>query len=594
MIIMKFNLSREKRQLLISVKNQLNGFKINIALVLICLLLAKASTFGIPFLLKQIIDDLSLQISPAENLAFVLPLSLILAYGVLNITHILFKDVKDYLSTKVTQKIISNIGQTIFLHLNSLSLRFHVSKKTGELIKDIDRGVRGLQSLTALLLDSFIPTLVEFGFVIVYFAWAYDAWFSVILWGTLIVYIVYTTIATNRWANARRYINMADSEANQKLLETLLNYETVKYFGREQLEFSQYKKHLEAFCEQSINSQKASSIISIGQQIIVSVGLTLVIWRISLGIVNHTMSIGDMVLINSLMIQVYIPLSYFGNFYKQIQQGIIDIEQLFLLLAEKNQETSTDTLPSIDLSLANTAPEIKFESVSFAYTADKTTLNKISFIVKPGTRTAIVGSTGSGKSTITKLLLRFYEPNAGAIKINEQNISAVSLASLRKCIGIIPQDISLFNGTILYNIAYGDPDATFESVQNAAKAAQLHEFILTLPLQYETVIGERGLMLSGGERQRLAIARAVIKNPAIFIFDEATSALDTHTESALQAEMDELFKNRTSIVIAHRLSTIANADQIVVLNQGEIIEVGTHGSLMQKQGAYYGMWNTGV
>ena len=232
-IIMKLNLSGEKRQLLISVKNQLNGFKINIALVLICLLLAKASTFGIPFLLKQIIDDLSLQISPAENLAFVLPLSLILAYGVLNITHILFKDVKDYLSTKVTQKIISNIGQTIFLHLNSLSLRFHVSKKTGELIKDIDRGVRGLQSLTALLLDSFIPTLVEFGFVIVYFAWAYDAWFSVILWGTLIVYIVYTTIATNRWANARRYINMADSEANQKLLETLLNYETVKYFGRD-------------------------------------------------------------------------------------------------------------------------------------------------------------------------------------------------------------------------------------------------------------------------------------------------------------------------------------------------------------------------
>jgi len=591
---MKLNLSGEKRQLLISVKNQLNGFKVNIALLLICLVLAKASTFGIPFLLKRIIDDLSLQISPIENLGFVLPLSLILAYGVLNITHILFKDVKDYLSTKVTQKIISNIGQTIFLHLNSLSLRFHVSKKTGELIKDIDRGVRGLQSLTALLLDSFIPTLVEFGFVIVYFAWAYDAWFSVILWSTLIVYIVYTTIATNQWANARRYINMADSEANQKLLETLLNYETVKYFGREQLEFSQYKQHLEAFCDTSIKSQKASSIISIGQQIIVSVGLTLVIWRTSLGIVNHTMSIGDMVLINSLMIQVYIPLSYFGNFYKQIKQSVIDIEQLFFLLAEKNEEPATDNLPTIELSIANTAPEIKFESVSFAYSSDKTTLNKISFIVKPGTRTAIVGSTGSGKSTITKLLLRFYEPNAGVIKINEQNISTVSLESLRKCIGIIPQDISLFNGTILYNIAYGDPDATFESVQNAAKAAQLHDFILTLPLQYETVIGERGLMLSGGERQRLAIARAVIKNPAIFIFDEATSALDTHTESALQAEMIELFKNRTSIVIAHRLSTIANADQIVVLSQGEIIEAGTHEALMQKQGAYFGMWNTGV
>ncbi len=247
-----------------------------------------------------------------------------------------------------------------------------------------------------------MPTLIEFGLVIIYFAWAYDIWFSVILWGTLIVYIVYTTIATNRWADARRYINMADSEANQKLLETLLNYETVKYFGREQLEFSQYKKHLEDFCDQSINSQKASSIISIGQQIIVSVGLTLVIWRTSLGIVNHTMSIGDMVLINSLMIQVYIPLSYFGNFYKQIKQGVIDIEKLFLLLAEKNQETATNTLPAIELALANTAPEIKFESVSFAYSADKNTLNQISFIVKPGTRTAIVGSTGSGKSTITK------------------------------------------------------------------------------------------------------------------------------------------------------------------------------------------------
>lgn len=590
-IIMKPDLSQEKRQLFISIKNQLSGFKINIALLLICLLLAKASSFGIPFLLKRIIDDLSLQASPTDNLAFVLPLSLILAYGLLNITHILFKDVKDYLSTKVTHKIISYIGQTIFLHLNSLSLRFHISKKTGELIKDIDRGVRGLQSLTALLLDSFIPTLVEFGFVIIYFAWAYDAWFSVILWGTLIVYIVYTTIATNRWANARRYINMADSEANQKLLETLLNYETVKYFGREQLEFSQYKQHLEAFCDTSINSQKASSIISIGQQVIVSVGLTLVIWRTSLGIVNYTMSIGDMVLINSLMIQVYIPLSYLGSFYKQIKQGVIDIERLFLLLAEKNEETTTDTLPSIDLPVANTAPEIKFESVSFAYTSDKSTLNKINFIVKPGTRTAIVGSTGSGKSTITKLLLRFYEPTQGMIKINNQDISTVSLESLRKCIGIIPQDISLFNGTILYNIAYADPDATFESVQIAAKAAQLHDFILSLPLKYETVIGERGLMLSGGERQRLAIARAVIKNPAIFIFDEATSALDTHTESALQAEMIELFKNRTSIVIAHRLSTIANADQIVVLSRGEIIEAGTHESLMQKQGIYYGMWS---
>ena len=588
---MKQNLNQINRQLIISIKGQLKDFKGDIGLVIICLLLAKVATFGIPFLLKQIIDELSPQRLDSGYVIFVLPVSLIVAYGLLNISHIFFKDLKDYLSAKIIQSVIRAIGQNIFLHLNSLSLHFHVSKRTGELIKDIDRGVRGIQSLTALLLDNIMPTLIEFGLVIIYFAWAYDIWFSVILWGTLIVYIVYTTIATNRWADARRYINMADSEANQKLLETLLNYETVKYFGREQLEFSQYKKHLEDFCDKSINSQKASSIISIGQQIVVSAGLTLVIWRTSLGIVNHTMSIGDMVLINSLMIQVYIPLSYLGSFYKQIKQGVIDIEQLFLLLAEKNEEPSTENLPAIELTLTNNAPEIKFESVSFAYSSDKNTLNKISFIVKPGTRTAIVGSTGSGKSTITKLLLRFYEPDAGCIKINDQDISTVSLASLRKCIGIIPQDISLFNGTILYNIAYGDPDATFESVQNAAKAAQLHDFILTLPLQYETVIGERGLMLSGGERQRLAIARAVIKTPAIFIFDEATSALDTHTESALQAEMVELFKNRTSIVIAHRLSTIANADQIVVLSQGEIIEVGTHESLMQKQGVYYSMWS---
>ena len=588
---MKQNLNQINRQLIISIKGQLKDFKGDIGLVIICLLLAKVATFGIPFLLKQIIDELSPQRLDSGYVIFVLPVSLIVAYGLLNISHIFFKDLKDYLSAKIIQSVIRAIGQNIFLHLNSLSLHFHVSKRTGELIKDIDRGVRGIQSLTALLLDNIMPTLIEFGLVIIYFAWAYDIWFSVILWGTLIVYIVYTTIATNRWADARRYINMADSEANQKLLETLLNYETVKYFGREQLEFSQYKKHLEDFCDKSINSQKASSIISIGQQIVVSAGLTLVIWRTSLGIVNHTMSIGDMVLINSLMIQVYIPLSYLGSFYKQIKQGVIDIEQLFLLLAEKNEEPSTENLPAIELTLTNNAPEIKFESVSFAYSSDKNTLNKISFIVKPGTRTAIVGSTGSGNSTITKLLLRFYEPDAGCIKINDQDISTVSLASLRKCIGIIPQDISLFNGTILYNIAYGDPDATFESVQNAAKAAQLHDFILTLPLQYETVIGERGLMLSGGERQRLAIARAVIKNPAIFIFDEATSALDTHTESALQAEMVELFKNRTSIVIAHRLSTIANADQIVVLSQGEIIEVGTHESLMQAQGIYYGMWS---
>jgi ATP-binding cassette subfamily B protein len=588
---MKQNFHREKRLLLRSVKNQLKSFKWNIAFVLGCLLLSKASSFGIPFLLKSIIDDLSLKNNPIESIAFALPISLIVAYGLLNIAHILFKDLKDYLSTKVIQKVISNIGQAIFSHLNALSLHFHVSKRTGELIKDIDRGVRGLQSLTALLLDSFIPTLVEFGFVIVYFAWVYDIWFSVILWSTLITYITYTSIATNRWANARRYINMADSAANQKLLETLLNYETVKYFCREQLEFSQYKKYLEDFCETSINSQKAASVISIGQQIIVSVGLTLVIWLTAIGIANHTMSIGDMVLINSLMLQIYIPLSYFGSFYKQIKQGVIDIEQLFLLLAEKNEDVDSDNQPAIDLSNQNDAPEIKFDSVSFGYSTDKNTLNKISFTVKSGTRTAIVGNTGAGKSTITKLLMRFYSPNNGRIMINDQDISSVSLSSLRQSIGIIPQDISLFNGSIQYNIAYGNPDASFEDVQNAAKLAQLHNFILTLPDQYQTVIGERGLMLSGGERQRLAIARAIIRKPSIFIFDEATSSLDTNTETALQTEMAELFKNRTSIIIAHRLSTISNADQVIVLNNGEIVEMGDHNQLLELQGFYYKMWN---
>jgi ATP-binding cassette subfamily B protein len=588
---MKQNFHREQRLLFNSVTNQLQGFKLNIALVLACLLLSKASSFGIPFLLKSIIDDLSLKNNPIESIAFALPISLIVAYGLLNIAHILFKDLKDYLSTKVIQKVISNIGQAIFSHLNALSLHFHVSKRTGELIKDIDRGVRGLQSLTALLLDSFIPTLVEFGFVIVYFAWVYDIWFSVILWSTLITYITYTSIATNRWANARRYINMADSAANQKLLETLLNYETVKYFCREQLEFSQYKKYLEDFCETSINSQKAASVISIGQQIIVSVGLTLVIWLTAIGIANHTMSIGDMVLINSLMLQIYIPLSYFGSFYKQIKQGVIDIEQLFLLLAEKNEDVDSDNQPAIDLSNQNDAPEIKFDSVSFGYSTDKNTLNKISFTVKSGTRTAIVGNTGAGKSTITKLLMRFYSPNNGRIMINDQDISSVSLSSLRQSIGIIPQDISLFNGTIQYNIAYGNPDASFEDVQNAAKLAQLHNFILTLPDQYQTVIGERGLMLSGGERQRLAIARAIIRKPSIFIFDEATSSLDTNTETALQTEMAELFKNRTSIIIAHRLSTISNADQLIVLNNGDIVEIGNHNQLLELQGFYYKMWH---
>lgn len=591
---MKKNFNLAKHKLLPPIKNQLKDFKVDIALVMICLILAKVSNFGIPFLLKQIIDDLSLQSSDVEHIVIVLPISLIVTYGLLNSSHILFKELKDYLSAKIIQRVISSIGQNIFLHLNSLSLHFHLSKKTGELIKDIDRGIRGLQSLTTLLLDSFIPMLIEFGFVIVYFAWAYDIQFSVILWLTLVIYIVYTGLVTNRWANARRYINMADSKANQKLFETLLNYETVKYFGREQLEFSLYKKHLEDFCETSISSQKGSSIISIGQQIIISVGLALVVWQTAIGIVNHSMSIGDMVLVNALMIQVYIPLSYFGSFYKQIKQGIIDIERLFGLLSEKNEVVKADNLLAIDLTQTSGGPEITFESVYFSYTPDKKTLDNISFTVKPGTKTAIVGSTGAGKSTITKLLLRFYEPTQGVIKINGLNISSVSIESLRKCMGVIPQDISLFNGTIQYNIAYGDPDASFEDVQSAAKAAQLHSFILTLPNRYDTIIGERGLMLSGGERQRLAIARAVIKNPAIFIFDEATSSLDTNTESALQTEMVDLFKNRTSIVIAHRLSTILSADQILVMCNGKIVEVGTHVLLMQKRGIYYGMWNNGL
>lgn len=574
-------------QIFILLKNKLHDFKLKIFLVISFLLLAKASTFGIPFLLKEIIDELSVN---EKRIYFILPFSLIISYCLLNIAHIVFKELKDYLSTNIIQKIIKNINQDIFKHLNSLSLQFHVTKKTGEVIKDIDRGVAGLQSLTSLLLDSFIPTAVEFCFVIIYFAWAYSIWFSVILCGTLAIYIAYTGLATERWANARRYINMADSDANQKLLETLLNYETVKYFGREELEFNQYKKYMEEFYVTTINSQKNAAVISVGQQIIVSLGLTLIVWQTATSITNHSMTVGDMVLVNSLMIQIYIPLSYFGSFYKQIKQSVIDIEKLFLLFAEEHK-TVSDNVSVVEFCEDKFGSKIEFRDINFSYNRKELTLKNVSFTVEPGTCTAIVGTTGSGKSTITKLLFRFYEPSGGMIKINNENIKKFSIESLRKSIGIIPQDISLFNETIKYNIAYGDINASFEDIQNAARLAQLHDFILSLPQQYNTIVGERGLTLSGGERQRLAIARAVIKNPSIFIFDEATSSLDINTEIALQEKITELFHNRTSIIIAHRLSTIAGADQILVMKHGEIIEIGNHDSLIQARGRYYEMWD---
>ncbi len=565
-------------------------YKFRFALAISCLVAAKFANLGIPILLKDLIDKLDVPANSAQAL-FVVPVALIIAYGLLRFSASLFTELRELIFSKVTQHAVRQIALKVFEHLHALSLRFHLSRQTGGMSRDIERGTRGIQSLVSYSLYSIVPTLLEFVLVLGYFALEYDAWFAIITLVALIVYIIFTVVITEWRTNLRRTMNEMDSKANQKAIDSLLNFETVKYFGNESYEARRYDESLTKYQAAALRSQKSLSILNLGQQAIIAIGLVLILWRATQGVVDGSMTLGDLVLVNTLMIQLYIPLNFLGVLYREIKQSMTDLDRMFRLLHSDKEVQDVAGAPPLMIKQADRGPEVRFENVSFHYDANRPILHGISFVIPPGTTTAVVGRSGAGKSTLARLLFRFYDVQGGAILIDGQDIRQVQQHTLRQAIGIVPQDTVLFNDTLAYNIAYGKPGASTDDIHAAAKAAQMDQFIAQLPDGYKTQVGERGLKLSGGEKQRVAIARTLLKKPAMLIFDEATSALDSKTEQALQSELSNLSRHHTTLVIAHRLSTIVHAHQILVMDHGKIIEQGTHHELLSQGGAYAQMWN---
>ena len=560
-------------------------YKWRVLAALAALVGAKMANVGVPLVLKQLIDQLA--IDPKDPHALlVLPLGALIAYGLLRLSTTLFTELREFLFARVTQRAVRTIALKVFRHLHALSLRFHLNRQTGGMTRDIERGTRGVNSLISYSLFNVLPTLVEITLVLGYLVLNYDIWFTVITGVALSSYIAFTVIVTEWRTHFRRTMNELDSKANTKAIDSLLNYETVKYFGNEEYEAKRYDQGLQSFENAAVRSQTSLSFLNTGQSLIIATAVTLILWRATEGVIAGTMTLGDLVLVNSFMIQLYIPLNFLGVIYREIKQSLADMERLFSLL-EQNREVadSPGARP-----LVTRGAHVEFSHVEFSYEAKRQILFDVDFSIPAGTTTAVVGHSGSGKSTLSRLLFRFYDVNGGAIRIDGQDLREVTQASLRAAIGIVPQDTVLFNDTIEYNIAYGKPGASHEDIVAAARAAWIHDFIESLPDGYKTMVGERGLKLSGGEKQRVAIARTLLKNPAILIFDEATSALDSKSEQAIQAQLKEIAKDRTTLVIAHRLSTIADAQQIIVLDHGRIVERGTHQSLLAARGLYQQMW----
>jgi ATP-binding cassette subfamily B protein len=561
------------------------AYKWRMLLALAFLVGAKLANVGVPLVMKRIIDHLT----PAAGdprAVLVLPAGLLVAYGVLRLCTTMFTELREFVFAKVTQRAVRTIALKVFRHLHALSLRFHLNRQTGGMTRDIERGTRGISSLVSYTLYSILPTLVEISLVIGYLVLHYDVWFAVIALGALVIYIGFTVAVTEWRTHFRRTMNELDSKANTKAIDSLINYETVKYFGNEEYEARRYDQSLEKWETAAVKSQTSLSLLNTGQSLIIAVAVTLILWRATLGVIQHRMTLGDLVLVNSFMIQLYIPLNFLGVIYREIKQSLADMERLFTLLDQHKEVADTPNAKPLQVRGA----KVRFAHVDFSYESKRQILFDVDFTIPAGTTTAVVGHSGSGKSTLSRLLFRFYDVNGGSITIDGQDVRAVTQESLRKAIGIVPQDTVLFNDTIEYNIAYGRPDASKADIVAAAKAAHIHEFIESLPDGYATVVGERGLKLSGGEKQRVAIARTLLKDPAILIFDEATSALDSRAEQAIQQELKEIARDRTTLVIAHRLSTIADAAQILVLDHGRIIERGTHQELLAAEGAYAQMW----
>ena len=558
--------------------------KIRVGFAVIALVLAKIASVTTPLVLGASVNSLT-ELSSGINLFMLVPIALIVGYGIARIITFTFVEVRDALFSKVSQHSIRQISLNMFKHLHNLSLQFHLNRQTGALAKFIDRGTKGIDFLLRYVLFNIIPTFFEIFLVSGILFYLYGPWYAVITLTTIGFYS-YLTFQITEWRNEfRKKMNQADNDVSTKMIDSLLNFETVKYFNNEKFEFDRLDKSLEEYELAANQSRHSLSLLNIAQTFIIMTGITIMLVMSAYGIKNGDIDVGGFVVINAYMLQLYQPLNWLGSVYREIRQALTDMENMFSLL--QISPTTQDVFESIPQS---DIAEIKFDNVSFDYDIRRTIIKNISFVVPNGKKVAIVGPTGAGKSTISRLLFKFYDPKAGGIYINNININKISQESLREIIGVVPQDTVLFNDTIYYNIAYGNTGATKEEVISAAKNADIHNFISILPDGYETIVGERGLKLSGGEKQRVAIARTILKNPKIFFFDEATSALDTSTEKEIQKNLENVSKNKTTLIIAHRLSTAANADNIIVLDEGAIIEQGTHDNLLLQKGKYFEMW----
>jgi ABC-type transport system involved in Fe-S cluster assembly fused permease/ATPase subunit len=565
-------------------KNKLS-LKIRVILAILCLVLSKATNLITPPILGRAVDSLT-ELSQGLNMYTLVPLSLIVAYGLARVATKLFGELRNAVFSKVSQHAIRQLTLNTFKHLHSLSLQFHLNRKTGALSKFIDRGTKGIDFLMNYVLFNVIPTLIEIVFVAGILLTLYGLKYAVVTVVTISIYVVLTFMITQWRLKFRRRMNESDNMVSSKLVDSLLNYETVKYFNNEEHEFNRLNDSLKEYEVAAVENEFSLSYLNIAQTLIIMTGITLMLGMSVFDIKEGIISIGGFVVINAYMFQLYQPLNFFGTVYRSIRQSLTDMENLFSLWGEKPYENNQET------TLKDTEnASIRFDNVSFDYDVRRTIIKDISFEVPNGKKVAIVGPTGAGKSTISRLLFRFYNPKSGSIYVNDQNIKDISQQSLRKIIGVVPQDTVLFNETIYYNILYGDPQASEKEIYAAARSADIHDFILELPDGYNTLVGERGLKLSGGEKQRVAIARAILKKPSIFFFDEATSALDSTTEKEIQKNLELISKNKTTLVIAHRLSTAADAHNIIVLDQGRITEQGNHQELLELKGKYAEMWS---
>ncbi len=559
------------------------AWKWRVMFALGCLISAKFANVTVPLIFKQIVDGLDIS---RDQAVIVVPAALLASYGALRFSTSMFTELREIVFARVTQQAVREISLQVFRHLHALSLRFHLERQTGGLTRDIERGTRSIGSLISYTLYSILPTLVEISLVVGILLVKYEPSFAIITLVTLSLYITFTFKVTNWRTALRRQANELDSAANARAIDSLINYETVKYFNNEDFETRRYDTELKKWTAAQITNQKSLSYLNMGQAAIIAVGVTAMMWRAAAGVAEGRMTLGDLVLVNAFLIQLYVPLNFLGVLYREIRQSLTDIERMFGLMGTHREVADSSNAGQLERGRA----EVRFEHVGFAYDPNRPILHDVDFTIPAGATVAVVGHSGSGKSTLARLLFRFYDVQAGAVRVNGRDIRELGQDSLRAAIGIVPQDTVLFNDTLFYNIQYGRPDASRAEVEAAARAAQLEDFIARLPDGWETRVGERGLKLSGGEKQRVAIARTLLKNPDILIFDEATSALDSRTEKAIQAQLDAAARGRTTLVIAHRLSTVMNADEIIVLDQGRIIERGRHAELLARGGAYAQMW----